>query len=534
MLMTKRIKKYISVLMLFVMLLSCTTGCGKAQVDTIDDDYRVFYQIFVGSFSDSDGDGIGDIRGIINRMDYLNDGDMNSDDDLGVQGIWLSPIFASPSYHKYDVTSYYRIDPDFGTEEDLAELITLCHERNVKIILDFVPNHTSSSNIWFQRFKLAHQNGDTDNEYYDFYSWATLDTRRTGCSYSKISGTDDYYECNFSTDMPELNYDNETVFNEMVDAAEYWLNLGVDGFRFDAIKYIYYGDTVRSADFWYKYMEALRGVKPDIYTVGECWSADSETLQYITSLNCFNFQMSQAEGYIANAAKGGNIAIYTNYIESYQDKVLAANENAMIIPFISNHDMDRSAGYLTLASKRSMMGANLYILCSGSPFIYYGEEIGLKGSRGSSNTDANRRLAMNWGDGDGVLDPTGATYEKKKQTNGTVKEQQENPDSQLNYYKKLIKIRNKYPEIARGDYESIVTESTTFGGFKITYGDTVTYLFHNTADNDKSFALADIVGDDADNVTLGSYIGQGEVSIKDGTLSIGPLTSVILTTKSGK
>lgn len=170
-------------------------GCGAgsredlpAQADPIDDNYRVFYEIFTGSFSDSDGDGIGDLRGIIDRMDYLNDGNINSGESLGIQGIWLTPIFSSPSYHKYDVIDYYEIDSDFGTQEDLVELLQVCHERNVKVILDLVLNHTSSSNQWFLSFAEAHRNGDTASPYYDYYTYVTKETQVSGRTYRQIPG----------------------------------------------------------------------------------------------------------------------------------------------------------------------------------------------------------------------------------------------------------------------------------------------------------------------------------------------------------
>ena len=215
----KRFKKTcVAVVLLTTLLLG---GCGpKAQADPTEDNYRAFYQIFVGSFSDSDGDGTGDLRGIINRMDYLNDGNMYSENSLGVQGIWLSPIFQSPSYHKYDATDYYRIDEKYGTEADLVELIELCHERNVKVILDLVVNHTSTSNEWFLKFTSAHKAGNTTDPYYDIYSWAPLDGRTSGLAYTAIPGANlEYYECNFSTDMPELNYDNPVVREEMLKVA---------------------------------------------------------------------------------------------------------------------------------------------------------------------------------------------------------------------------------------------------------------------------------------------------------------------------
>ena len=239
-------------LLLSALLLLSMTACGTAGnggeemttvptepapvVDPVADNYRTYYQIFVGSFSDANNDGIGDLRGIINRFDYLNDGDINSGKSLGVQGIWLSPIFSSPSYHKYDAKDYYKIDWRFGTEEDLKELIALCKERNVQLILDLAINHSSSQHPWFLEFKEARAKGDTENPYYDYYSCVTEAEKVGGRTYQKIAGVDCWFECNFSSEMPELNYDNPEVRQAMLDVAKYYLDLGVDGFRFDAVK----------------------------------------------------------------------------------------------------------------------------------------------------------------------------------------------------------------------------------------------------------------------------------------------------------
>ena len=525
----KRIGKIsIAVLCMITLMIG---GCGKkAQPDPTEDNYRAFYQIFVGSFSDSDGDGVGDLRGIINRMDYLNDGNMYSENSLGVQGLWLSPIFESPSYHKYDTTNYYKIDSKYGTEADLCELIQLCHERNVKVILDLVVNHTSTANEWFKKFCAAHKDGNKNDPYYDIYSWAKLDERTAGLAYTGIPGANlEYYECNFSTDMPELNYDNKVVREEMLKVAKYYLDLGVDGFRFDAIKYIYYNDTERSVDFWKWFMGELKAYKPDIYCVGECWSNDTETLQYAEAVNCFNFQVAQGEGYISNAARGKDINVYTKYVEKYQDQVQAANEESgMMIPFIANHDMDRAAGYLTPATNQAHMAANLYLLCSGSPFLYYGEEIGLKGTRGSANTDANRRLAMLWGDEDTVKNPTGATYGISKQTNGTVAEQLADANSLLHYYGKLLSLRKQYPEIARGDYTALDFGEKNFGGFLISYQEANTVLLHNTSTEEITIDLTTCTGFPAEIKKIAASIGQGKASLKGSALTLGPQTSVIL------
>ena len=502
----------------------------EPTLDPIDDNFRTFYQIFVGSFSDSNRDGIGDIRGIINRFDYLNDGDINSGKSLGVQGIWLYPIFSSPSYHKYDATDYYKIDWRFGEEKDLKELIDLCHERNVKIILDLAINHTSSQHEWFLEFKQARMNGDVDNKYYDYYTCVTTAEKQGGIQYQKIAGVDAWYECNFSGNMPELNFDNPEVREAALDIAKYYLDLGVDGFRFDAVKYIYLGDTDRSVEFWEWYMDELKEIKPDIYCVGECWSGESEILEYYGAMNCFNFAMAQAEGMVAAAAKGNsNIAKYTKYVESYQKKVLAIDEDAMIMPFLSNHDMDRIAGAF-VTENNMRMAANLYLLCSGSPVIYYGEEIGMRGSRGSANTDANRRLAMLWGDDDLISDPVGSTYPEDKQISTTVAEQMADESSMYNYYCRLIAIRHRYPAIARGEYTAADCGNKNLGGFLVKYNGESLVILHNTSPTETiSYDLSSCSAfSGIDLSTVCDYIGQGDVTLNGTVITIGPQTSVVI------
>jgi len=497
--------------------------------DPVDDNYRTFYQIFVGSFSDSNRDGIGDLRGIIDRMDYLNDGDTASGESLGIQGIWLSPIFSSPSYHKYDASSYYEIDWRFGTMEDLQELIQLCDERNVKLVLDLVINHTSTNHEWFQRFKEARISGNTEDPYYDFYSCATTAEKVNGITYQKIAGVDCWYECNFSPEMPELNYDDEDVRQAVLDVAKYYLDMGIDGFRFDAVKYIYYGDTARSVDFWDWYMGELRAIKPDIWCVGECWSGETEILEYCTAMNCFDFAMSQAEGVAASAAKNGSVLKFTNYVASYQGKVLAADPEGMPMFFLSNHDMDRIAG--TFVTENNMrMAANLYLLAPGSPMIYYGEEIGLRGSRGSEMTDANRRLAMRWGDPEDLIaDPEGATYPEKNQIQTTVADQLADQGSLLRYYQRLIALRNSVPAIARGSYTSLDCSDKKFGGFLIEYEGETVALFHNTWAEEVSYDLSACKGLEGVSLTeLLGFVGVGDARLEGSILTLGPQTSAII------
>ena len=497
--------------------------------DPIDDNYRTFYQIFVGSFSDGNNDGIGDLMGVINRMDYLNDGDINNGNDLGVQGIWLSPIFSSPTYHKYDAKDYYQIDWRFGTEDTLKQLIDLCHERNVKIILDLAINHTSDQHPWFQEFKKARMEGDVDSKYYNFYTCVKAADKQNGITYQQVPTVDCWFECNFSGSMPELNFDNPDVREAMLDVARYYLNLGVDGFRFDAVKYIYYGNTSKSVAFWNWYMGVLREEYPDIYTIGECWSADSEVIQYYGATNCFNFTMAGAEGKVAMAAKGtSSIGQYTTYVVGYQNMIKNKNSDAMMIPFLSNHDQDRIAGAF-VTDNNMKMAANLYLLGPGSPVIYYGEEIGMRGTRGNALTDANRRLAMLWGDDDLVTNPTGSTFLSSKQIKTTVTSQLQDPNSLVNHYSAVISVRHKYPAIARGTYSVLSSANKNLGGFLVSYEGEKLGIIHNTSSSAITFDLSQLSGLNGYSFSqICDYVGVGSAKLEGTVLVIGAHTSVIL------
>ena len=497
-----------------------------AQAAATEDNARVFYEIFVGSFSDSNGDGVGDLKGILNRLDYLNDGDPTSGKSLGIEGIWLTPIFTSPSYHKYDVADYYEIDPKFGTMEDLQALIDACHARGVKLILDMVINHTSTQCSWYKSFVQAHKDQDTESEFYNFYSWSQEDSIPAGRVFNKIGGTLDYYECNFWDQMPELNFDNPQVRQTVLDVAKFYLDMGIDGFRFDAAKYIYYGDHERSVEFWNWYMDELRAYKPDIYTVAEVWDSDGVTDLYFDALNCFDFTVSQAEGLIAQTANKGDVNSYCAYVQSYLEAIAGKNPDAMYLPFIANHDTDRAAGYLPDASGQMQMAANLYLLGPGSPFLYYGEELGMRGSRGGANTDSNRRLAMVWGDGDTVKDPEGTTYQASNQISAGAMQQAEDPNSLYTYYKKVIAIRKANPEIARGVYTALSFPEDKASGFVASLDGSFVCVIHNTTQREITIDLSK--GTDLSFTQITAMIGLGEATLNGTMLTLGAQTSVVL------
>ena len=524
-------KRVLCVLMVLLLLVPAALAEEAAVGETefqggwdVQDNHRVFYEIFVGSFSDSNGDGIGDLRGIINRMDYLNDGNPLSEKSLGIEGIWLTPVFLSPSYHKYDVTDYYQIDPAFGTMEDLQELISLCHERDVKLILDLVLNHTGRENEWYLRFLEAHRENRVADRYYDWYTWYPEgEALPAGGKFMPENGSMTV-EANFSDRMPELNYDNLLVRKAALDIGKHYLEMGVDGFRFDAAKYIYLNNHQKNAAFWEWYVSELKKINPEVYTVAEVWDTENAVNQYEGSMNCFRFSASQAEGLLANTAKGGNVNRFTADTERYLDMLHGLRTDAMNIFFLSNHDMDRAAGFLTIASWRMQMAANLYILSPGSPFIYYGEEIGLRGSRGAATTDANRRLAMRWGDGDTVTDPEGSDYDS--QTEETVAGMLENSKSLLNYYRRLMMIRKENPEIARGEYRALSFEDTNAGGFLCTWNGHTAGVFHNPGKKEAVLDLHSLESVSLEKIA--AVIGKKDATFEKGILTIGSQTSVVL------
>lgn len=522
--------------LLAVLLLFGQAAAGDTEYQVTDvtffgenvrDDNRVFYEIFVGSFSDSDGDGTGDIRGIIERMDYLNDGDPASGKSLGIEGLWLTPVFVSPSYHKYDVTDYYTVDPSFGTNEDLEELIRICHERDVKVILDLPVNHTGTDHRWFRNFVNAHRTQNPASIWYDFYVWRLSgDTLPAGRRFARKAGTDLLYEANFADNMPELNFDSPFVRDQLVDVAGYWLGKGIDGFRFDAAKYLYYGENEKNADFWKWYLAELEKINPEIWTVAEVWDGESTVDRYVSAVNCFNFSAAGAEGIIAETAKGGDANRFTSYIQARQEHLTDLSPDARECLFLSNHDTDRCAGYLTVASGFMNMAANLYILSPGSPFIYYGEEIGLRGSRGGANTDANRRLAMLWGDGDTVEDPAGVTYKSSNQTPYAVSNLQGEAWGILTYYKRLLMIRRANPEIARGTYTALPFDGTKVGGFLSEYNGSTVAVIHNPTRSAKTVDLGAVTDHRFD--MLAASIGAGDAVLEGTVLTLGAQTSAVL------
>lgn len=501
----------------------------QLPIQMIDDKYRNFYEIFVYSFYDSDGDGVGDFDGLTEKLDYLNDGNDQTLDDLGFNGIWLMPIMTSTTYHKYDVVDYYQIDPEYGTMEDFKEFMSSCKERDIDVILDMVINHTSSKHPWFLEASTYLKNlgdGEVDLEecpYVDYYFFSREKTSQTNC---QLPGTDWYYEGRFWSEMPDLNLENEDVRNELTEIAKYWLDLGVAGFRLDAAKEFYSGNDSANIEVLSWYREMVTGIKEDAYLVAEVWTDVNTYGKYYQSGidSLFNFAFANSDGLIANTVKGNsktiNALVYGNSVAALDEKFKEYNPNYVDAPFYTNHDMARSAGYYSgedRVSQTKIAGA-LNLFMSGATFVYYGEELGMKGS----GKDENKRAPMQWSvdknaegmcKGPNYMDPI-------KMINGSLEEQMEDPYSIYQYYKKALQIKNQNPEIARGItafVEELSNEKVCV--LKKVYMEKEILLIYNISSEEITLDLSEIT-------INGSKVGENDVTMK-GNLNVGEAVSVL-------
>ena len=434
-------------------------------VNEIDDKYRTTYEVFVYSFSDSDGDGVGDIRGLIDKLDYIGDGNPETDTDLGCNEIWLMPISPSPTYHKYDVTDYKDIDPEYGTMEDFDELIKACHDRGIRVIIDQVYNHSSVEHPWFKdaaEFLKDHpgitfEDGEYSASFYidcpklSYYNFANEQL----AGYEPLPGTEYFYEARFWSGMPDLNLDSDAVRREIADITGFWLEHGVDGFRLDAVTYYYTGNDSANIDFMTWLNDTVKSVNPDAYIVAEAWTNSATYHKYYASGidSFFDFDYAGSEGVIAGVARG--TAPASRYGEALESTQKALEENgpgtAIDAPFFVNHDMARSAGYFTGKGSEDKLKLSwgLNLLMPGNAFIYYGEELGMKGS----GKDENKRAPMYWTEDSGAegmcKGPKAMDYFKMKYP--AADQQCDDPASIYNYVKAAIKARNIFPAIARGE-----------------------------------------------------------------------------------
>lgn len=438
-----------------------TDDVSQYQARTWDKSKRggVFYEIFVRSFADGNGDGVGDLKGITAKLDYLN--------ELGVSGIWITPIHKTGSYHGYDVEDYKSVAADLGTQADFDAMIAKAHSLGIKVILDFVVNHTSKFHPWFTSaissetssyrnyflFAPANEvqqwisNGMVPmTNYYSAGQWHNVPSGTTGFKYMGM----------FSDWMPDINFgpvstcENSDPFKAIVDAAKFWLGKGVDGFRLDAVKHIYQNeDSDENPIFLQKFYNELKKTKADIYMVGENLTGDYQKVApYYKGLPAmFNFDAWYKLIYAIN---NEHAKWYPKDIIDMENRFVQVRTDFINATKLSNHDEDRTISVLGTDKMKARIAAAIMLTVSGSPYLYYGEELGMLGMKG--NDDKNVREPFLWSNFSTDI-YRAKWFTPANSTDNTVKplnQQMTDYESLYRIYKKFIELRNTYPALASG------------------------------------------------------------------------------------
>ena len=406
------------------------------------------YEIFVRSFYDSDGDGIGDLKGLTQKLDYINDGNPNSTTSLGAKCIWLMPIDDSPSYHGYDVSNYYHVNPQYGTAEDFKRLVAAAHKHHIKVIVDLVLNHSSSQHPYFQEALR-----DTASPHRNWYIFS-----KTKPDYSGVWGQEvwhkspvrgEYYYGLFTREMPDLNYNNPAVRQEATNIAKFWLTqMGVDGFRLDAVSYLVeegkkLDHTKGTHDVLRQFSADVKRIKPDAYTIGEVYDSIGTQLPYYPDQLDAYFTFEESDAILAAVRNGSSKGLLPPLMR-LQSKLPEYRYS----PFLRNHDQTRTMTALGGDPARARLAAQILFALPGLPYVYYGEEIGMTGDK----PDPRLRTPMQWTPVTGAGFTTGRAWESLMPDSATANVQVQEADrgSLLNLYRKLIHLRSSNAALANG------------------------------------------------------------------------------------
>lgn len=408
----------------------------QSSVDWYKDE--VFYHIWVNAFADSDGNGVGDLNGITSRLDYLK--------DLGVTSLWLSPFWKSPSSHGYDVVDYSTVDPKWGTNDDLKTLLQEAHARGLKVIFDFVPNHVSAQHPWF----LDSRDGKNDKR--NWFLWKDSPPASGwldfgGRSAWRAAKGRQYYYAIFWDQMPDLNYREPAVRQALGEVMATWLNFGFDGMRIDAVKYLFEDPNTGANADQPETLAFFRNLRREIldpyaalgypkFMVVENWTADNENLMAYLSSDGKNNDGAQATldfpfGTAVTSILNGSGTIEGDLGRQYDNLVQPLQQaGGWAFTFLSNHDNYQSRPATNYASQAQVrLAQTLQMTGWGTPVLYYGNEIGMKGANGN---DGNMRKPFPWNEVDAA---------------------RADPDSLWQWQARLNRLRKEHPALRHGDWQ---------------------------------------------------------------------------------
>lgn len=489
---------------IFFVLIILTSLSLKAQDNWWNS--TVAYEIFVRSFYDTNGDGRGDFNGITQKLDYLNDNNPNTKTDLGINLIWLMPINPSPSYHGYDVLNYKAVHPNYGNINTFKNFINEAHKRNIKVIIDLVINHTSSQHPWFIK------SAANDPFYRNFYRWSTTPPIQQGPWGQQVwypKNGSNYYAL-FWSEMPDLNFNYQPVRDSVFDITKFWLKeMNVDGFRLDAAMYLYEeGNTLKNhpntISFWKTLNDSCEAWKPNSLLLGEVWESTSIVKLYNDALDmCFDFNLSNQN---LSSVNSGNPFLARQALKTTQD---VYNEN-QFASFLSNHDQNRVFEMLGNNIQKAKVAASLLLTQPGVPFLYYGEEVAMKGVK----PDEDIRRPMQWSNtvnaGFSVATPWRSVNSNYSTYN--VSTMQSDSNSIWNHYQKLIELRNNDSILMLGSAKNIISSANEIHSYQRSYKNedeiilvntsstsisNLNFQFSRTDLSNESFLLRDVLTDSA-------------------------------------
>jgi glycosidase len=462
----------------------------------------VFYEVFVRSFLDSNGDGKGDLAGLVARLDYLNDGDPGTTADLGVDALWLMPVFASPSYHGYDVTDFESVNPDYGTNADLERLFAEAHRRGMRVIVDLVLNHTSSQHPWFIDSASSPASARRD-----WYVWRG-DDPGWGQPWNSSQGTwherqGAWYYALFWGGMPDLNYRTPAVREEAKRIARFWLQRGADGFRLDAVRHLVetgpgpgQSGNPETHAFLREFAAAVKAARPDALLVGEVWSNTFDISDYYEPGEMdllFDFPLATAivEGLKGN--DGAGIAtVLAEVLRTYP-------KGAVDAPFLANHDQIRIATQLDGDAARLRLSASILLTLPGAPFLWQGEELGMRQS--PNGDDELKRTPMPWD-----ATPNGGFTTAARpwfplapgHEAANVAAETGDPGSLLFRYRALIRARRGSEALRTGDLDLVAGAPAPVLAFVRRSGGDTVLVAHNLGPAEAAVAVPGLAGAEAE------------------------------------
>ncbi len=575
--------KYLPVLFLLLTCLACEnvpqSDDQSAETEIPNREWwkeGVIYQIYPRSFNDSDGDGVGDLRGVIEKLDYI--------ESLGVKMVWMNPFFDSPMVDNgYDVRDYRAILPEFGTMEDFDELLNGLHERDIRFVLDVVVNHSSNQHEWFRQSRSSR-----DNPYRDYYHWWPAEKGEPPYRYSLFdpegnawkydSLTDAYYLHYFAAEQPDLNWENPEVRQEVYDIMKFWAEKGVDGFRLDAFQYVskdttfpewpadYEKEFIKYAGMGPHLHDYLREMNREIFSQYDVFSvsegvgstfqdahdlvdADRKELQMAYHFETVDL-VNSLEGYELSELK-----------EVFSEWDSAFAEKGWLSIFLSNHDVSRIVSRFGNDSEEfrrpsAQLLTTFLLSMRGTPYTYYGDEIGMtnidfqtidqyqdiaaiNGYKKAMSEGAdmelhmkqlnflsrdNGRTPMQWDDsphagfttGDPWL-PVNDNYEEIN-----VAEQENDPNSVLNHFRSMTRLRNDNLVLVYGDYELLLPDHPQLYVYTRTLGDEQWLVLLNFSETETSGTLPQPPDG---SVMINNY---EEFDRSDNTVTLQPYQAVVL------